>query len=146
MTARCLWCNRSKGSLKAITVPARNRLGFGSRTLTVYVHPEHEQVCRAACERLYRCVPRLAIVTLEVLLLTAAFLIGLVTKALALSSGLLGLGVLTVLLGVAFCLCPAATLETVLTLGLQASMRLARWGGEIIAVLGMGTVILALVM
>ncbi len=82
MTARCLWCNRSEGTLKTIAVPARNRFGFGSRTLTVYVHPEHEQACRAACKRLYRCVPGLAIVTLEVLLLTAAFLIGLVTKAL----------------------------------------------------------------
>jgi hypothetical protein len=142
MEQKCIWSNRKSSALKEISIVTLDRLGRNPSPRTYLVLPEHEAQFRHFNDK-YRRFGRvffwLIVFCLIVLMIGGGLTsFGGIQAGLELTgAGLLFMGVLIVVL-------PFTTPETVRSMGVARSIKLAKILGWVTALLGAGFCLMGL--
>jgi hypothetical protein len=123
--ARCIWCNRSTGAVREVSLPMVDRFGGNVKQQILWVHAEHEEALR----RFVAGVVRNARMFLAVVLLIAGAMLLLVICAAFSGSerwAAIGAASCTMLIAVTMVWFPFATPETVGAIGIHRAITLVR--------------------
>lgn len=132
---KCIWSGKRDNRVKAITLKTLDRFSFPTEK-EFHVLPEYEQNLREYNKKLcaHGRTFLLFILTLSAILMTAPVFVLLLEVPESLI--LYAVGVLIASLGIGIIFYPFATPETVKWLGLERAIKIARYTGVIMILLG----------
>lgn len=139
---RCAWSGERSDRLIEVSLPATDRFGRRTGTLTAHVLPEHEAELRAHADRVHRHGAPF---------LVAVIVLGLLAFVLAIAGSLGSVdpvavplsGVATAGIGLLFVLFPFTTPETSGFFGIRRSIVIARSLGAVLVAMGLAIAVLA---
>lgn len=141
MENRCIWCNKKSDNLRQVAIIKSNRYALRPQKESFYVHRSHERQFRSFANKVKRHGKSLLYLFVSAIIALIGFEIILITYDRVI--GLVGISIVTTIMGLMFILFPFATTGTIKKIGASTATKLVKTAGIAIVAVGIYLLILS---